>query len=162
MPTLTRGIVRPMWSPRKDRLVKIRLQQRGEEVETPWAEDLGPVQGLPGARRVRIGNVPFLHAKPTYEDVIIVEPDPNDGMLMWDGGGLPFEEIGSRIAEGGGRYALIVDYEVLDAPVKETFTRLTLAAELAGVVLEGCYGPRPGKPGRAYLAAPNEMGVADV
>jgi hypothetical protein len=159
---LTRGIVRSMWSPRRDRLVKIRLQQRGDDVETPWAEDLGPVQGRPGARRVRIGNVPFLHAKPTYEDVVVVEPDPNDGMLMWDGDGVPFEEIGSRIAEDGGRYALIVDYEVMNASVKDTFTRLTLAAELAGIVLEGCYAPRPGKPGRAYLAAPSEMGVDDV
>jgi len=142
--------------------VKIRLQQRGEDVETPWAEDLGPVQGRPGARRVRIGSVPFFHAKPTYEDVIVVEPDPTDGMLMWDGHGVAFEEIGSRIAEDGGRYALIIDYEIIDASVEDTFNRLDLVAELAGVVLEGCYGPKPGKPGRAYLAAPNEMAVADV
>jgi hypothetical protein len=151
-----------MWSPRKDRLVKIRLQQRGEEVETAWAEDLGPVQGRPGARRVRIGSVPFLYAKPTYEDVIVVEPDLTDGMLMWDGDGVAFEEMDSGIAEDGGRYALVIDYEVIDASVENTFTRLKLAAELAGIALEGCYGPKPGKPGRAYLAAPNEMAVADV
>jgi hypothetical protein len=155
-------MVRPMWTPREDRLVKIRLQQLGDDVETPWAEDLGPVDGRPGARRVRIGNVPFFHAKPTYEDVVIVEPDPDDGMLVWDGGGVAFEEIGTRIAQDGGRYALIVDYEVVEGRVDDVFKRLTLVAELAGVVLEGCYGPKPGKPGRAYLAAPNVMDAADV
>ncbi len=155
-------MVHRVWTPRKDRLVKIRLQQRGEDSETPWAEDLGAVEGRPGAKRVRIGNVPFLHAKPTYEDVIVVEPDPDDGMLMWDGGGLPYEEIGSRIAVDGGRYVLIIDYEIIDAPVNDTFRRLTLVAELADIVLEGCFGPKPGRPGRAYLAVPNEMSVVDV
>lgn len=63
-----------------------------------------------GARRVRIGNVPFLHAKP-YEDVIVVEPDPDDGMLTWDSHGVSVR-LGTRIEEDGGRWAMIVDYEL--------------------------------------------------
>ena len=82
-----------MWIPSKDKLRKVRLQSQGEDVETPWAEDLGPVGGHPGARRVRIGNVPFLHAKPTYGDVLVVVPDPDDGMLTWDSNGVPFDEL---------------------------------------------------------------------
>lgn len=30
------------------------------------------------------------------------------------------------------------------------------------LVVEGCYGPKPGKPGRAYIAVPREMSVDDV
>jgi len=54
-----------MWLPEKSKLLKIRIQSNGADVETPWAEDLGEVEGRKGARRVKIANVPFLHAKPT-------------------------------------------------------------------------------------------------
>ena len=67
-----------MWLPDSSKLVKVRLHNQGEDVETLWAEGLGPAgEGLP-ARRVRLGNVPFLHAKPTYEDVIDVQHPVDD------------------------------------------------------------------------------------
>ena len=37
-----------MWHPDKSKLLKVRLQARGEDVETPWAEDLGPTHGRRG------------------------------------------------------------------------------------------------------------------
>lgn len=51
-----------MWLPDKTNLVKVRLHEQGEDVETVWAEDLGASEGSPGSRLVRLGNVPFLHA----------------------------------------------------------------------------------------------------
>ena len=76
-----------MWLPDKSKLVKIRLHNQGEDVETAWAEDLGLASRGKVTRRVRLGNVPFLHAKPTYGDVIEVQPDEKDGMLDWDRAG---------------------------------------------------------------------------
>ena len=72
-------------NPRK--LVKVRLQDGGEGIETPWAEVIREI-GDSGEVEGPAGNVPFLHAKPTYEDVIRVRPDPHDGMLTWDRGGV--------------------------------------------------------------------------
>lgn len=129
-----------MWIPSKDKLRKVRLQSQGEDVETPWAEDLGPVGGHPGARRVRIGNVPFLHAKPTYGDVLVVVPDPDDGMLTWDSNGVPFDELSTRIEEDDGRWAMILDYE-LTADAKDAttaFQALDLAGKRADIAVEGC------------------------
>ena len=91
-----------VWVPDKNKLVKVCLHSRGEDVETPWAEDLGEAPGRPGARLVRVGNVPFFHAKPTYGDVLVVEYDPTYNKLTWDSGGLPYERILERIAEDGG------------------------------------------------------------
>src|SRR5262245_60063932 len=99
-----------IWLADSSELIKIRLQNRGEDLETAWAEDLGPHGSASQARRVRLGNVPFLHAKPTYGDVIVVEPDPDDGFLSWDRCGVEFENIGSRIEKDDGRWAMIIDY----------------------------------------------------
>ena len=49
--------------------IKVCLTNRGEDQETPWAHDLGPAPGPKGSRKVRLVNVPFLHAKPTWGDV---------------------------------------------------------------------------------------------
>jgi hypothetical protein len=149
-----------MWIPDKDKLVKIRLHAEGEDVETPWAEDLGPADGRPGSRLVRLGNIPFLHAKPTYGDVIVVERD-DDGRLGWNSGGLPFEEIGQRIAHDGGRWAMILDYALVPGAkdTKAAFRALDDVAHEADIAVEGCYEPRDGSPGRAYLAPPREMDV---
>ena len=141
----------------KPKLLKVLLQNEGEDAETPWAEDLGPVKGKKGARRVRLVNVPFLHAKPTYGDVIVVEPD-DEGMLVWDAGGVPWKKIGTRIEEDGGRYAAIVDYlpgKGLDAhPV---FGALRATAAKLKIITEGCFGPRDKEPGRVYFAVPEKV-----
>jgi hypothetical protein len=126
-------------------MIKVQLQDQGNHVETPWAEDLGPV-GDDGARRVRLANIPFLHAKPTYEDMILVTPNP-DGFLTWDAEGVAWEQIPNRIEEDAGRWVMIVDY----APTANA------DAEEIDVCVEGCSGPRDGKPGRAYLAVPAGM-----
>jgi hypothetical protein len=153
-----------MWLPDRSRLVKVRLHACGEDVETPFAEDLGPVPGDAGARRVRLANVPVLHAKPTFEDVIIVVPDLEDGMLMWDRGDIAWSEIGTRIDKDSGRWLMIVDYE-LDPPDGHTemaFSTFDVAASNLNIVVEGCFGPRGNKPGRAYLAVPAEHDVDEV
>ena len=61
-----------MWLPDRAKLIKVRLHANGEDAETPWAEDCGPAPGPVGAHYARLGNVPFLHAKPTYGDVVVV------------------------------------------------------------------------------------------
>ena len=61
-----------MWLPDRAKLLKIRLHNQGEDPETVWAEDLGAAILHSAARYVRIGNIPILHAKPTYGDVIEV------------------------------------------------------------------------------------------
>jgi len=73
--------------------IKVCLVNEGDDVETPWAIDLGPADSGPdGSRRVRLINVPFMHAKPTWGDVVIVTP-VEGGRLTWNGGGVPYSEI---------------------------------------------------------------------
>lgn len=124
--------------------LKVLLHNQGEDAETPWAEDLGPHPAKAGARLVRLVNVPFLHAKPTFGDVLVVEPDA-EGMLAWDRQGVPWDDLDSRIEGDGGRWVMIIDYE---APSRE------LASDLARWLDEQdyiCEGPGPG---RLYLALP--------
>ncbi len=136
--------------------VKILLHASGEDPETPWALDLGPAPGKRGARLVRLVNVPFLHAKPTFGDEIVVAPGP-DGWLAWDRGDAD-PDRGEGIARDGGRYALIIDYlPPAGADVPAVFTAICEAARRLDVVPEGCFGPRADKPGRAYFAAPNAV-----
>jgi hypothetical protein len=128
-----------MWLPQESKLVKIRLHSSGADIETPWAEDLGEVEGRKGARRVKIANVPFLHAKPTYEDTVIAERSLPGGVLTWDSQGLPYERINERIEKDGGRYTIILDY-VLHAgaqDAKQAFGALDVAGEEANIAVEG-------------------------
>jgi hypothetical protein len=142
----------------EDKLVKVLLHNRGEDVETPWAEDLGPT--LDGGRKVRLDNVPFLHAKPTFGDVIVVREDPRyEGQLAWDRDAVTWDQIGSRLAEDGGRYAMIVDYDAADV---DRFGDLGEWLAKSDIVPEGCFGPRDDKPGRLYLAVPKMHAVAEV
>jgi hypothetical protein len=143
----------------KSKQIKVCLTNDGADVETPWAEDLGPVAGRKGARKVRLVNVPFLHAKPTWGDVIVVAPLDEHDFLTWDRGGVPWAKVATRIHEDGGRWAMIVDYE--PHPGDETgaaaFRALAKACAELEIICEGCVGPRRGKPGRAYFAVPREL-----
>lgn len=144
------------------KLVKIRLHDRGEDVETPWAIDLGAAAGPPGARRVRLDNVPFLHAKPTCDDEIVVVPD-EDGFLTWDRDGVAFEDIGSRLVHDAGRWAMILDWiSHSGTDVQDAWTKFVAACKDADCVPEGVWGPNPTRPGRAYLAVPPNLRVDDV
>ena len=139
----------------KQKPIKICLTNQGRDTETPWAEDLGPVPGQRGSRRVRLINVPFMHAKPTWGDVVVVSP-VDDGFPTWDRDATPWPKIGTRIAEDGGRWAMIVDY----APhpdANDAFESLAYACAEHEVVCEGAWGPENGTPGRVYLAVKNEM-----
>ncbi len=141
-------------------LIKVRLTNSGDATEMPWAQDLGRTPG--GARKVRLANVPFMHARPTWGDVIAVAPAA-DGVLTWDRRGLPFEALDHLILETGGRWALIID--VGSAPGRaaaDPLAALTAACVAAGYVCEGAYAPRPGLPGRAYLAVPEDVSAATV
>jgi hypothetical protein len=59
---------------------------------------------------------------------------------------------------------MIVDYVLHPGrdDVKAAFSALHDAAEKVDLVVEGLRSPSDGRPGRAYLAAPYALGVADV
>lgn len=130
----------------KPKLIKICLTNGGADVETPWAHDLGAVTG---GRKVRLVNVPFLHAKPTWGDVIVVAA-ADRGPPMWDRRGVAFDKIGARILEDGGRWAMIVDY--LPHPDGDAFAAIERACLEHDIVCERAVSPRSGRAGRVYLA----------
>jgi hypothetical protein len=146
----------------KLKTIKVCLTNRGEDSETPWAEDLGPAPGRSGSRKVRLVNVPFLHAKPTWGDVIAVAP-VEDGLPTWDRDGVAWNHVGAKIVEDGGRWAMIVDYAPhADTTADVAYRALAVAAEEVDIVCEGAWGPERGKPGRAYLAVRNAASDRDV
>ena len=150
-----------MWLPDRTRLLKIRLHDQGQDPETVWAEDLGSALLNPGARYVRIGNIPLLHAKPTYGDVIEVRTHA-DGMPEWDRNGVDFHEIGTRILEEGGRWLAIVDYwpSQPNADLQSTFKTLDVACTARDVAIEGAFVGK--NRGCAFLAVPGSMTHADL
>jgi hypothetical protein len=136
----------------KRSLVKVFLHDRGEDVESAWCQPAGP-------SLFRLVNVPFLHAKPTYGDVVKAERK-DDGNWEWDRSGVAQAKIGERLHEDGGRYALIVDYSMRTGA---DFNALVAALERKhDIVGEGCFGPRGEEPGRLYLAAPRALAPAVV
>jgi hypothetical protein len=149
-----------MWLPDRTRLLKIRLHDQGEEAETLWAEDLGPAILPSAARYVRIGNIPMLHLKPTYSDVI--EVLPVDGMFEWDRDGVDSLEIGTRILEDSGRWVAIIDYwpSRPDSSLQSTLRELGVAADARDIAIEGMLAQK-GR-GCAYLAVPESMSRADL
>jgi hypothetical protein len=145
------------------KLIKVCLTNQGEDTETPWAHDLGPVPGAAaGARKVKLVNVPFMHAKPTWGDTIVVTPVA-DAFPTWDRGGVKWNEISSRIVEDGGRWAMILDYRPHDdVTAGDAFSALARVCDVERIVCEGAWAPREADPGRAYLAVPKETTVNAV
>jgi len=145
---------------RAPELIKVRLHDRNDDSESVWAHDLGPAKGKRGARRVQIANICFMHAKPTLRDIIVVEPDPEDAdyILQWDQRGVPWSKIGTRIDQDGGRYAMIVDYTYK----RDNWRGLVAAISRPGLDIEGAWGPKDGRPGRAYLAVDKATKAAQV
>lgn len=141
-----------------ENLIKICLVNRGEDSETPWAEDLGPAPGPPGSRKVKLVNVPFLHAKPTWGDTIVVSP-VEDGLLTWDRAGVPWKDIGKRLVHDGGRWAMIIDYRGAagDDSGDAAYDAIASACRELDVICEGAWAPEDGELGRAYLAVPTEL-----
>jgi hypothetical protein len=133
--------------------IKVCLTNRGEDQETPWAHDLGPAPGPKGSRKVRLVNVPFLHAKPTWGDVIIVTP-VKGSFPTWDADGAA--DVDSRIEEDGGRWAMIVSY-LPSGDADDCFDALNEACANLDIVCEGATEPRGAKPGYAYLAVKYEF-----
>jgi len=139
-------------------LIKVCLTNKGEDTETPWAHDLGPAPGSPpGSRKAKLVNVPFMHAKPTWGDVVVVSP-VKEGFPTWDRGGIPWKQISSKIVEDGGRWAMIVDYVPHPGTNdNDAFQALARACDAERLVCEGAWGPRDTEPGRAYLAVMKEL-----
>ncbi|HEY2743754.1 MAG TPA: hypothetical protein VGL86_03995 [Polyangia bacterium] len=136
----------------KRSLVKVFLHDRGEDVESAWCQPAGP-------SLFRLVNVPFLHAKPTYGDVVAAERN-DDGNWAWDRRGVAQKRIDERLHQDGGRYAIIVDYTMW---AEADFGALLQALEKKhDIVGEGCFGPRGEEPGRVYLAAPRPLDPAAV
>ena len=157
----------------RPKLLRICLVNDGADAETPWAQDLGPAKGPKGSRKARIVNVPFLHAKPTWGDVVVVSPvedDDDDGLLTWDAGGIAWSKIDTRILEDGGRFAMIVDYKPhKDDPTGDAaFSAIAKACEVSkkletnDIVCEGAFGPEGKTPGRIYLAVKDALEPSDV
>jgi len=142
----------------KQKPIKVCLINNGTARETPWAHDLGPASGPKGSRKVRLVNVPFFHAKPTWGDVIVVRPV--DGVLTWDREGASWEAVGKRIAEDGGRWAMILDY----APRGKTDVNGELAQACAelDIACERAWPPDPTRAGRVFLAVGNTLTDAAV
>jgi hypothetical protein len=140
------------------KLIKVCLTNQGEDTETPWAEDLGPApRGPKGSRRVRLANVPFLHARPTWGDIIIVSP-VEDGVLTWDRDGASWKKVPSLILETGGHWAMIVDYQPhSDTSGIAAYRALEDACVEHDIVCEGAWAPAKGEPGRAYFAVPASL-----
>jgi hypothetical protein len=111
---------------------------------------------------VRLANIPFLHAKPTYGDIIEVAKDETygQGAFAWDRGNLPWNRIGERIHADGGRYAAIVDYTMRDGADFKALTSWLKNEQ--NVVGEGCFAPDGERPGRLYLAVPDETEIDDI
>ncbi len=136
----------------KRSLVKVFLHDRGEDVESAWCQPVGP-------SLFRLVNVPFLHAKPTYGDVVAAERN-DDGNWAWDRRGIGQKRLGERLHEDGGRYALIVDYTMwAEADLGALVQALERKHDIVG---EGCFGPRGEEPGRLYLAASRALDPAAV
>lgn len=143
--------------------LKIRLTNRGQDSETPWAEDLGPNPSGAG-RIVRLINVPFLHAKPTWGDTLLVSDPTEDDLPTWDRDGVPFSRVHTRLYADGGRWAMIVDYVLAEgrADPRVSFVALARACAEHDIVCEGAWTPRDGSPGRVYLAVPDPLSDRDV
>src|SRR5262249_13064001 len=139
--------------------VKVYLHNHGQDVESAWCE---PLVAVGESALLRLMNVPFLHAKPTFGDVIAAERNTTyDNHYAWDRRDIPWDRIGERIHHDGGRYALIVEYT--PTPASADFAELCklLRAE-HGIVAERCFGPKDGRPGRLYLAARETMEPTEV
>ncbi len=152
-----------MWRADDKKLVKVRLQNQGHDVETPWAEDLGPAPGDPQKRWVQLSNIPVLYSKPTYQDVLEVESV--DGYYEWDAKGVPFEEIGTRIAVDHGRWVMILDYSLppgMNADLGSLFRQMDRITELSNIALEGARVARDRRGGRAYFAVPSLVKSPDA
>jgi hypothetical protein len=136
---------------KKDALVKLFLHKNHSDVESVWGEKVGKVRG---GTLVRLDNVPFLHAKPTYGDVVVAKRDKE---LEVD---FAFNIPHGTVHADGGRHAAIVDYTMAKGA---SFARLSkwLHAKL-DVVPEGCFGPDGKEPGRLYLAIPEVLKTEDV
>jgi hypothetical protein len=119
-----------------------------------WAEPCGTSARQP---LYRIVNIPFLHAKPTWGDVLVAPHSRDYGHPAWDRAGVAFAKVGTRIHTDGGRYAAIVDYQ-LEPPAD--FKRLCQALWAKHKVqTEGAWGPKGREPGRLYLAVPGTLSV---
>lgn len=147
--------------PERTRLLKIRLHNQGEDPETVWAEDRGAAILHPVARYVRIVNIPVLHPKPTYGDVVEVHPNA-DGMFEWDRCGVDFGRIGTRILEDGGRWVAVIDYRPSgrNASLRSALEALDAASASKDIVIEGMFARK--NRGCAYLAVPGAMTRADL
>ncbi len=137
---------------------KVFLHDDGEDLESCWAEPLGTSKQ--GRTLVRLANIPFLHARPTYGDIIEVARDPSyAGNFAWDRGGLPLANVGERIHRNGGRYVAIIDYLQSDGA---DFNVLTQWLKEQDVVGEGYFGQEGARPGRLYLAVPDSSEIEDI
>jgi hypothetical protein len=123
--------------------VKVLFHAKGEDPETVWCLPAGETKN--GGSLFIVDNIPFLHASPTFGDLIEAAPD-KEGVLTL-----------RRLHAAGGRYPMIVDYP-RSVPLK-ALDALVRAEEIAS---EGCFAPEGTAPGRLYLAVPETRKPADV
>ena len=134
---------------------KVFLHNRYEEVESAWCEPCGGRED--GERLFRLLNIPFLHAKPTYGDVIAARRDEEfDGNWAWNRDGASYRQTClKRIHTDGGRFAMIVDYHVTPTGDFQAWMAWLVGwMQKDRIVAEGAWAPNEERPGRLYLAVP--------
>ena len=96
---------------RKPELVKLFLHQDHDDVESVWAVKLGKTRG---GTLLRLDNIPFMHARPTYGDVVVAKADRElEVPYAWNGAHIRFSDVPKHLHEDGGRYAAIT-YKLID------------------------------------------------
>jgi len=153
-----------MWLPDRDKLVKVRLKNGNDDVETPWAENLGEDKEGRGIL-VKVGKHSILPREAHLRRRSAAEPRPGRrGFLTWDSEGVPWEAILTRIHGDSGRWAMVLDWRPTDPKesAQAAFSRLDRAPELLQVAAEGRWAPGPDKLGRAYFAVPKGLTVTEV
>ena len=137
--------------------VKLFLHENYDDVESVWGTTCGRARG---GTLVRIDNIPYVHSKPTFGDVVVAKRDRElDVPYAWNvgqnGKSISEKKIIARLHEDAGRYAGIVEYAAKKKGA--SFARLTkwLRKE-HDVVSEGAWE------GTLYLAIPKKLRMKDL
>jgi hypothetical protein len=135
-------------STRPAELIRLYIHHRHANIESGPAEPAGTF----GARKLlRLKFIPFGYAAPTYDDIVVAAKDPelegNWSFECPEASGVELEQL----YEHGGRYAMIVDF----VPGGEH--NGPWLPGRSDIVSSLALKPTPARPGRIYLAVPDDI-----